>query len=149
MDRKCTSSGRPKAHPRGIPGCLSKELVNGDNWTAIICFIFIWQPRVYITNYRRPNCFSCHQPLRANYLNCVVITPDSESSKITHAHARARAHTQLVCRWDHRDSLAPSCGNSCTCAFVIRPLQYSILYCTILLRKQVIWFKVYLKFNQL
>lgn len=47
--------------------------------------ILIWQP-VSITG--RRNCFSCHQQLLGNYLNCVVIMPErSDESLLSNAGA--------------------------------------------------------------
>lgn len=60
------------------PGSHSKELAKTISLKSPA--ILIWQPGL-IT--RRKNCFSCHQQSLGNYLNCVMIMPQSASESFT------------------------------------------------------------------
>lgn len=60
------------------PGSHSKELAKTISLKSPA--ILIWQPDS-IT--RRKNCFSCHQQWLGNYLNCVMIMPQSSGESFT------------------------------------------------------------------
>lgn len=75
--RTALPHGQPQwaeRYPRP-PGSLSKELAKTISLKSPA--ILIWQPDS-IT--RRKNCFSCHQQWLENYLNCVMIMPQSSGA---------------------------------------------------------------------
>lgn len=69
--------GRARRHLRP-PGSHSKELAKTISLQSAA--ILIWQPDS-IT--RRKNCFSRHQQSSGNYLNCVMIMPQSSGESFT------------------------------------------------------------------
>lgn len=71
------------------PGCHSKEFAKTISLQSAA--ILIWQPDS-IT--RRKNCFSRHQRSSGNYLNCVMIMPQSsgENSTATSAPPKTLQH---------------------------------------------------------